>query len=343
MNARTALELDYIKFDNPSYIPGLESCYEIFFHDSVQIGKPRQNCDKHVNPFGKCLIEMCCEYNLLILNGRSPSDPSGNYTYLSAGGSSTIDYILVSNSLFCKVNDFCVLNNDISKHFPISCDIKLRSMEDKRAVCDTTVRYRWKEKNSDMFESLISEPEFMDDLEDVYRVLDLNNIDKAVLKLNESLKTVGDKANMRCGPKRSRHPLCPWFDSDLEVLKQSKCKLLNKFRLTNNEADLDDYLNVKNRFKLDCKSKKKSYQKSQLEKLCDDKDPKMFWIKIKVYIQKRIPPTININIENWYNHFKSLLNPLVESSDEEFDDYVNDYIRDNKCKHNECQSDPEYY
>ena len=68
-----------------------------------------------------------------MLNGRTVSDPVGEFTYLdNRGGSSVIDYMLVSSDLYPTVIDFEVLPADYSDHFPIEgkfryteCEIKL--------------------------------------------------------------------------------------------------------------------------------------------------------------------------------------------------------------------------
>ncbi len=56
----------------------------------------RQNCDDTVGGWGCELLDLCCDIRLFILNGRTPSDQSREFTCLANGGRSTVDYIVGS-------------------------------------------------------------------------------------------------------------------------------------------------------------------------------------------------------------------------------------------------------
>ena len=63
--------------------------------------------------------------SMSMLNGRTVSDPVGEFTYLdNRGGSSVINYMLVSSDLYPTVIDFEVLPADYSDHFPIEGKFK---------------------------------------------------------------------------------------------------------------------------------------------------------------------------------------------------------------------------
>ncbi|KAK6171714.1 hypothetical protein SNE40_018152 [Patella caerulea] len=288
MNARTRLDLDYVKFDKPDHIPGLESFYEIFAEQYVEIDVPRKNSDKIINSFGKHLLEMCWENNLVILNGRKPSDSRGDFTYVTSSGASTIDYILVST-------DFCVLTPDISKHFPISCSLQicLETYTDK--VHNATTRYKWKGDFADKFDAFISTDDFIDKLEYISDNLDLTTIDNTVLDLNKLLQSIGDKSNMKTVSTSSTvsRPQPPWFDSNLRSLKHERCNLLNTFRITNSQRDLERYLDAKHSFKEEYKLKEEPFKKSLIEKLCDEKDSSVFGqISKHILTQIKLQPSI---------------------------------------------------
>jgi len=60
----------------------------------------RQNHDANVSGWGHKLLDLCCDIGLLILNGRTPSDQSGEFICLVNGGRNTIDYIVSSPAVW---------------------------------------------------------------------------------------------------------------------------------------------------------------------------------------------------------------------------------------------------
>lgn len=67
---------------------------------------PRANEDPILNAQGRCLLGMCQEADLLILNGRLPGDEHGSVTFVSSGqaGQSAVDYFLASRDMAFGVN-----------------------------------------------------------------------------------------------------------------------------------------------------------------------------------------------------------------------------------------------
>jgi hypothetical protein len=60
----------------------------------------RQNRDASVGGWGRELLDLCCDARLFILNGRTPSDESREFTCLTNGGRNTIDYIVGSPTVW---------------------------------------------------------------------------------------------------------------------------------------------------------------------------------------------------------------------------------------------------
>ena len=66
------------------------------------------------------------ENGLLVLNGRSPGDESGRFTFANNNGASVIDYVWVDIPHIDFVWDFEVLYDVTpSDHFPIRLDIDI--------------------------------------------------------------------------------------------------------------------------------------------------------------------------------------------------------------------------
>ena len=120
-NARTKNLLDYIPDDNLHYIFG------DIDHNSDYFNLPHLNKDKKFNAFGKSLVEMCCNFDVHILNGRLFKDREGHITCTSSGGCSVVDYNIASSDLFQFGTDFEILDKHESDHFPLKCTLKIHS------------------------------------------------------------------------------------------------------------------------------------------------------------------------------------------------------------------------
>ena len=114
MNARCGNLLDYSEYD----------LYEIDIVEDVCTSivepnvKQRNSEDTKINHYGRRLIDLCTANDLLIVNGRSVSDPTGSCTCYMYNGSSVVDYVhvLCSKQLIdcidLKVDDI----NPLSDH-----------------------------------------------------------------------------------------------------------------------------------------------------------------------------------------------------------------------------------
>ena len=128
-NCRTGLISDFMTIESEiSELCGLDDgieefndFYSLCTSNNLPIG--RFNCDMQVNKHGRQLIENCQALDLKIVNGRFGSDKNvGQYTCYS-NGESTVDYAVVTHSLYAQVSDFTVHSFDkcySDAHCPIS-------------------------------------------------------------------------------------------------------------------------------------------------------------------------------------------------------------------------------
>ena len=68
--------------------------------DSEDTRFRRTSKDVTVNEFGRYLLCVCQQFDLIILNGLMPGDEDGKFTYMAHNGSSTIDYFICRGVLF---------------------------------------------------------------------------------------------------------------------------------------------------------------------------------------------------------------------------------------------------
>ena len=55
--------------------------------------------DATVNEFGRYLLCVCEQFDLIIMNGLLPGDEDGNFTYIARNGSSITNYFIMSKCL----------------------------------------------------------------------------------------------------------------------------------------------------------------------------------------------------------------------------------------------------
>ncbi|ESO83814.1 hypothetical protein LOTGIDRAFT_169050 [Lottia gigantea] len=115
-----------------------------------------------------------------------------------------------------------------------------------------------------------------------------------------------------------------WFNNQLVSLKKSKCEIrLNSFRITNNQYDLDRYLEAELAFQLECSTQKDLYHKSVLDELCNEKDTVKFWTNIKYFLNASCEHKPAIDNDEWCTHFTNLLNPTTDQNDAHVSNVIN--------------------
>jgi hypothetical protein len=291
----------------------------------------RKSCDRVINKPGRDLLDLCKTYGVSIVNGRIGQDlGKGEYTYIDTTGCSVIDYYLVSITLFDKIVDFCVENRTDCKHLPLTCTLEtkfigtgeLRDIKPKESVY-----YKFSNaEEENEFISNVNEcilngqfDDFDHSLRDYGSNIDevLDNFECLVLNCSEKAKKVKVHHTNRKIKRK-------WFDQECNVLRKEKNRCLRKFRKTRLERDLNIYVDSRKVFNKVCKSKKRAHDRNIVTEIADSvSNQKKFWNTIKFSLgSDRINPRIGIN--EWYDHFKVVFQPAMETNDGDVnDDYVN--------------------
>ena len=104
LNARISTMQDFIPEDDLEFVFGDTD------YPTDPFDMQRRSKDETYNRFGISLLDLCCTHNIHVLNGRLFDDKNGEITCVANGGSSVVDYILASTTLFESFQQFMRIN-----------------------------------------------------------------------------------------------------------------------------------------------------------------------------------------------------------------------------------------
>jgi len=339
LNSRIGVKQDYIE-DSVDNIPDMD------WYVADKFCTPRNTRDKETNTYGKSLLELCIENNMHVLNGRCGDDTEGQFTFINERGCSCIDYVICSSDMFNWIKDFSVDTCDTSCHFPVLCSFKLdkqsRSSTGNTEQFDTAVKYKWSPEIRNQMANTLSKNMCQDMIATTVDMCsgsaNINTITAHVSRIYETA-TNGFKCKQRPERKNAKNKKTQpkWWDSECEQMKREKYKKLDVFRLTNDQHALEEYRNVRKRFKSVCKLKEEKLQECTRQQLLDAcNKPNEFWKCIKNL--NGIPKASNnISPEAWIQHCQQLYTK-VPNTDELFERHVmrSLQIHDTDCE--ECNN-----
>ena len=141
-NARTGTLNDFIDNEFP----------ENDFQIPIAIEK-RYSKDSHINNYGRSLLDLCVGNNLIILNGRTKGDFTGQYTCHTYNGASVVDYAIASYDLLKSIINFSVDNvNEFSHHSCLSFVLSAKTpnfSEDDINIMPHPESFSWNENLKD--------------------------------------------------------------------------------------------------------------------------------------------------------------------------------------------------
>ena len=288
----------------------------------------RVSDDAVVNDFGQYLLCVCEQFNLIILNGIVDSKMDRSYTYIAHNGSSTIDYCILSRSIFDMALSLTVGQRIDSKHLPVEIELKSNMFKKKNVKCRKNImqKYQWDSQKAHAYSNIFSSESMSLAIQDAYDLLDSDPevaLDKLyniiTLAAAPMLKTViiGVANNNR------------WFDAECRKKRQSVRQALRKFKVSKrcgqiSYKDLDNvrisYTETRKEYKFLLKQKQNDYKKMTLNMLESERNnPKRFWSTLKSYIGRPVNQCV-ISSQDWYDYFQTVFNEGISgaNSDDTF-------------------------
>lgn len=272
----------------------------------------RHSKDNVVNCFGRNLLSMCTALGLYILNGVCDGDRTGCFTFIKDSGTSVNDYFMVSGDLFDFILSFCnmcVKERIESDHMPLEFCIDI---SDKN-VCQNVQqhknefmeRYIWKSNNAEDFSNKMNSHSTRLKLAEAIDHIPVN-VNEALDMFNDIVKQAAEcMKETVCMDRVKRHD--KWFDQECRIARQNVRKLLRKFNKTLEPSDRYCYCTARREYKNMISMKKLAYNNQlyhQIESSIGDQ--KDFWKNVRTVLRKDYSKN-TITTEEWYDHFKNLL------------------------------------
>ena len=282
-----------------------------------------------------------------IINGRVGKDCNvGNYTCFTHNGESTVDYVITSHCSFDILLYFCVHNfNIFSNHTPISFNLRVNNAQSETSMWEERVIHKWNSEFKDSFIHDVgtSTNNLCSSLED-NMLLDCDS-DRLVNIFTDFLSSKGNayfekhiryKKNVFSNDNSS-YSMKKWFDESCKQKKMLYEGALRNYNLNKNDENRKEFLLIKKDFKYHCRITKRKYNRQlakELENL-KNKKPKEFW---KLFKHKTSGQSNNSDIElcDFFEHFKTLSSDISIEEDTECQNFVNDYdMKSNECIYDE--------
>lgn len=287
----------------------------------------RRSLDKLLEPRGSQLLDFMEKNGMIVLNGRSPGDPEGMFTFAGAPGNSMIDQVWVSLSHVDLVFDFSVdLNVSLSDHFPIIVrlypdDETNESNEIEKTEGETEI-LRWKPARTlDFRDAMRWSPRIAFDFANSNIDSQLNNFNECIFEVSNELEMIkmyshGKKSKFNC--KKS------WFDEECTALKNETKRALDNCKKNNFEKkEKDAFLEKKKLLKKILNDKKNKYEQERKKKFENIKNSKEFW---QAYNECKIRKknNVNVNLQEWQLFFANVYPPRI-LDDSEFVGVIDPY------------------
>ena len=286
----------------------------------------RQNCDKKTNQMGIKLIDFCKAHDLQILNGRTPGDRTGTFTYYDTEqGASTIDLAIASDSLQTMIKSMLVQHqSEVSKHCKVVVRIKnlkdpevLKEIKDEYPWIPTPKKYLWQDHSGELLARALLSPELESLTEELNQLLDAGLVEQASEKLTELYTKAADSVlevkNTRRPEKHPyKHKQKPkkWYNDECRTLKNNcrRFAIMKKQNPEDTEIRRRHSMALKE-YKHLCARRKYDFECNQIKELDQmlSEDHSEFWKKWKSFGDSyNSTKTPNVDGKRWETYFKKL-------------------------------------
>ena len=296
--------------------------------------------DHNVNTYGRRLLLLCKNLNLIIVNGRFGRDRGvGN---LTCKYGSIVDYVIISSPLTEIIEDFTIepfdpLFSDV--HSALSLFLKSHkkasivqnsnvNRTSPDSVVDPRSRFIWDQSKTHIFRDNLCKNGIQSVLNifDHSQQVDINHVAEAMSKLFISAadKTF-ERRKKTCERKLSnnrKRKKNNWFTKDCFLQQRKYRQHKTRFKHTQSPDDYRRLIGASKHYKKCIRKAKLDHQLSTASRLrtLSTKNPKAYWSILKGSSKKsnvEVPP-----IDDLVNHFREI-NSAPDDSEDEFLPFIN--------------------
>ena len=342
-NARTGSAGDF-EIESVSNLPGVYHWSEHVNYDSnVHSCSSRVSVDKHVNQYGKRLLQLCKATGFQILNGRIGL--TKGYTCFTPAGNSTVDYLLAHPTYQSLIQKFCILPKRVeSDHVMLHFNLKLPINTPESSICshfreEDSVkvntkpkilpnRYIWDKRNVQNYLRSLTNTKSQELKSDFLSSMscDIDTIcDKFYDFIHYSLdKNFKKKRTSKCN---NTFPKNAWFDYECKQLKANVNSFPKYFDISKSE-NWNEYSKLTSEYKRLIQMKKRQYKESNLNTFQNmlDENPDEYW-KFWKKLKHNTGSNASIDLDTFTQYFSSQNEPpLPEYCDIDFMKHISNLV-----------------
>ena len=304
----------------------------------------RKSKDIVINNFGKQLIQLCCMFDVVPLNGLVDQDFDDNFTFFSDRGNSTIDFFLSSVDFLSYACSLSVVERVESQHMPVRLRVHAvpETVSDDENKVHTSSKLQWDASKEQMYLDCLLSDDSKQRLDDAMNSI-AGNAERA---LGQFVSLILDSSQcmrreVRCGGRSRRRNNNCWFDQECRELKREAGRALNKYMRTLRDTDRQAYTEKRSQYQSKIKEKKNVYTQSVRDSLVQNRnDSNLFWSTIRKIRSRVTNIKVSISISAWKDHFASLLGQQAavrgeqarEEGEERFVNNNDVYVDDLDCE-----------
>ena len=304
LNSRTSNVFQSISIENDMFDGSIRN------NDFTDIS--RNSKDGAINAFGKTLLNMCISLDLCIMNGVCHGDQDGGYTYICDAGSSVNDYFIMSSSLFASLYDSTnldIIEETCTKQMPLVLSVSFPRDNDIVPVNDKKKiyieKFVWNSDNIQEFDNCFLSDDMSFKLFEAFQCIDVD-VKLALSIFNECLREIATCMKKRICVNCDRK--IEWYDVECRNKRKELRKLLKKYKRTNQPVDRHNFCRSRREYKHLLHRKKKQFNERAINMLIETVDKQQsFWETLYKICPKKKFIHNDIKLEDWYRHFKALL------------------------------------
>lgn len=262
----------------------------------------RSSLDVVRNSRGRALLSRIADEGMIVLNGRSRSDPKGEFTFIrSIDSKSVIDLAFCSLPLYNVIDDFSITNALCnSDHVPIMITIdvesKITGIPDKRCI-------KWKPKATTEYNAILKE--FLSIEQDLTPSAHSDYIRSAMV-------TAADDLGMTKTIRSNSLP--PWFNADCRAKKALlRAAYRRRRRRGFDNFSLLELVEARHEYFSTVKIAEEQYYQRILSNVANSSSPAELWFALRRINNVKTNSSSELTAECVTRHFESLFNKFPRS------------------------------